>query len=87
MCNDAFSGNSVLIRLAPAAGSPSVVPAKVVLIVEGEVLIHMFVVDELTDSRLRVVEANADEALLVLAARSEVSVQMTDVNRHCCVGV
>lgn len=51
-----------------------------ILVVEDEALIRMFMADVLSDAGFRVVEAvNADEALLMLAARSDVSVLVTDV--------
>jgi CheY-like chemotaxis protein len=57
----------------------SLVPA-VVLVAEDEVLVRMFAADLLDEAGFRVIEAgHANEALLLLQARPDVQVLVTDV--------
>ena len=52
----------------------------VVLVVEDETLVRMFMADFLDEAGFKVFEAvNADEALTVLAARPDVQVIITDI--------
>jgi CheY-like chemotaxis protein len=52
----------------------------VVLVVEDETLVRMFMTDFLDEARFKVFEAvNADEALTVLQARPDVQVVVTDI--------
>lgn len=53
---------------------------QVVLCVEDEVLVRMFITDALTDAEFRVLEAgSAAEALTILQARPDLAVIVTDV--------
>ena len=55
-------------------------PRLVVLAVEDEPLVRMFIADFLEDAGLRVVEAvDADEALTILTARPDIQAVITDV--------
>jgi two-component system, response regulator PdtaR len=52
----------------------------VVLVVEDETLVRMFMADFLDEAGFKVFEAvNADEALTVLKARPDVQVVVTDI--------
>jgi CheY-like chemotaxis protein len=52
----------------------------VVLVVEDETLVRMFMADFLDEAGFRVFEAvNADEALTVLQARPDIQVVVTDI--------
>lgn len=56
-------------------------PQRVVLAVEDDVLVRIFVADVLADAGYRVLEASsATEALTVLRARPDVLVMVTDVD-------
>jgi len=55
-------------------------PRMVVLVVEDETLVRMFMADFLDEAGFKVFEAvNADEALSVLQARPDVQVVITDI--------
>lgn len=55
-------------------------PRMVVLVVEDETLVRMFMADFLDEAGFKVFEAvNADEALTVLQARPDVQVVVTDI--------
>ncbi|WP_262272650.1 MULTISPECIES: response regulator [Microvirga] len=55
-------------------------PRMVVLVVEDETLVRMFMTDFLDEAGFKVFEAvNADEALTVLKARPDVQVVVTDI--------
>jgi CheY-like chemotaxis protein len=55
-------------------------PRMVVLVVEDETLVRMFMADFLDEAGFKVFEAvNADEALTVLKARPDVQVVVTDI--------
>jgi CheY-like chemotaxis protein len=55
-------------------------PRLVVLVVEDETLVRMFMADFLDEAGFKVFEAvNADEALTVLQARPDVQVVITDI--------
>jgi CheY-like chemotaxis protein len=55
-------------------------PRMVVLVVEDETLVRMFMADFLDEAGFKVFEAvNADEALTVLQARPDIQVVVTDI--------
>lgn len=55
-------------------------PRMVVLVVEDQTLVRMFIADFLDDAGFKVFEAvNADEAMTVLQARPDVQVVVTDI--------
>ena len=55
-------------------------PRMVILVVEDETLVRMFMADFLDEAGFKVFEAvNADEALTVLQARPDVQVVVTDI--------
>ena len=56
-------------------------PSAVVLVVEDDILVRMIATDILADAGFRVIEArDAQEALTLLGARSDVQVVFTDCN-------
>ncbi len=70
------------INPSPARTLPMSVsePRMVVLVVEDETLVRMFMADFLDEAGFKVFEAvNADEALTVLHARPDVQVVITDI--------
>jgi two-component system, response regulator PdtaR len=59
---------------------PNSEPRMVVLVVEDQTLVRMFMADFLDEAGFKVFEAvNADEALTVLQARSDVQAVVTDI--------
>lgn len=56
-------------------------PPRVILVVEDDALIRMLTVETVTDAGFDVIEAaNADEAVAILSARSDVVLVVTDVD-------
>jgi CheY-like chemotaxis protein len=55
-------------------------PRMVILIVEDEPLVRMFIADFLDEAGFRIIEAvNADEAITILTARPDVQALITDI--------
>jgi len=62
-------------------GSPTPPNKKVVLVVEDEPLLRMMAMDLVEDAGFDVVEAtNADEAVRILEARSDIRIVFTDID-------
>ena len=54
---------------------------RVILVVEDEVLLRLNAVDVLTEAGYTTIEAaNADQAIQILEARSDISIVFTDIN-------
>ena len=68
---------------SPLATSPALIPPlalPTVLIVEDELILRMRAVDIVEDAGFNAVEAvNADEALAILEARSDIALLFTDI--------